>query len=169
MTTAYQTAPTAAPAPHAPSEDGRLFDADQIAAFMTAGKSTFTLVSQHTGTRYTYRIRANKTFPTMFFVETLVGSDNESDFLYIGYMRVDAGGNLISHFRTGSCLYAGQKGRPNDVRFKALSWLTTALSRDYVPRTVEFWHEGRCGRCNRKLTDPESIASGFGPECRKRV
>jgi hypothetical protein len=27
------------------------------------------------------------------------------------------------------------------------------------------WHEGRCGRCGRKLTVPESIESGFGPEC----
>ena len=27
------------------------------------------------------------------------------------------------------------------------------------------WHEGRCGRCGRKLTVPESIEAGYGPEC----
>src|SRR5262249_13335004 len=27
-------------------------------------------------------------------------------------------------------------------------------------------HEGRCGRCGRRLTVPESIESGYGPECR---
>ena len=34
---------------------------------------------------------------------------------------------------------------------------------------LEVWHEGRCGRCNRALTVPESIASGIGPECAKHV
>jgi hypothetical protein len=34
---------------------------------------------------------------------------------------------------------------------------------------VEFWHEGKCGRCNRKLTVPSSIESGFGPECINHV
>jgi hypothetical protein len=30
---------------------------------------------------------------------------------------------------------------------------------------LEIWHEGRCGRCGRKLTVPESIHNGYGPEC----
>ena len=34
---------------------------------------------------------------------------------------------------------------------------------------AEFWHEGRCGRCGRTLTVPESIASGVGPECQGRL
>lgn len=29
--------------------------------------------------------------------------------------------------------------------------------------------EGRCVRCNRKLTTPESITAGIGPECAKRT
>ena len=29
----------------------------------------------------------------------------------------------------------------------------------------EFRHEGRCGRCGRALTVPESIDTGFGPHC----
>ena len=33
----------------------------------------------------------------------------------------------------------------------------------------EVWHEGKCGRCGAKLTVPESVASGFGPECVKLV
>jgi len=31
------------------------------------------------------------------------------------------------------------------------------------------FHEGACGRCGRTLTVPESIASGFGPECIRYV
>lgn len=49
---------------------------------------------------------------------------------------------------------------------KALEWalpyLTTGKS---LPEPAEVWHEGRCGRCGRALTDPESIARGLGPEC----
>ena len=26
-------------------------------------------------------------------------------------------------------------------------------------------HEGKCGRCGRKLTTPESCLRGIGPEC----
>ena len=29
---------------------------------------------------------------------------------------------------------------------------------------LEVWHEGRCGKCGRKLIVPESIARGIGPE-----
>jgi hypothetical protein len=31
------------------------------------------------------------------------------------------------------------------------------------------YHKGQCGRCGRELTVPESIKSGFGPECIKYV
>src|SRR5882672_9405186 len=30
---------------------------------------------------------------------------------------------------------------------------------------IEIWHSGSCGRCGRTLTVPESVLSGFGPEC----
>jgi hypothetical protein len=33
----------------------------------------------------------------------------------------------------------------------------------------EVYHEGRCGRCNRKLTVPESIETGLGPECASKL
>ena len=32
---------------------------------------------------------------------------------------------------------------------------------------LEFMFEGRCRKCNRRLTNPESLSSGIGPECRK--
>lgn len=32
---------------------------------------------------------------------------------------------------------------------------------------LEFMLEGKCRKCNRRLTNPESIESGIGPECRK--
>lgn len=34
-----------------------------------------------------------------------------------------------------------------------------------VPETWEFWHEGCCGRCGRRLTVPASIELGHGHNC----
>jgi len=36
---------------------------------------------------------------------------------------------------------------------------------DISEHGFELMHEGRCGRCGRPLTRPESIQSGIGPIC----
>jgi hypothetical protein len=46
-----------------------------------------------------------------------------------------------------------------------LRWLLMYITRDKIPDTIEFWHEGKCGKCNRPLTDPVSIKRGLGPSC----
>lgn len=55
----------------------------------------------------------------------------------------------------------------DDVRVRAFAWL---WAKHIVPATpfppqMQFWTEGRCGKCARRLTVPASIAAGFGPEC----
>ena len=52
---------------------------------------------------------------------------------------------------------------------KAFSWAWGYIKNDVLPVKLEIWHEGRCARCNRKLTVPSSIESGFGPECAGKV
>jgi hypothetical protein len=48
---------------------------------------------------------------------------------------------------------------------RAFDWTWRHIARGIMPDALEIWHEGRCGRCARRLTVPESIAQGFGPEC----
>jgi hypothetical protein len=36
------------------------------------------------------------------------------------------------------------------------------------PEGVWFSHFGKCSACGRKLTDPESVARGLGPDCWER-
>ena len=48
---------------------------------------------------------------------------------------------------------------------KAWRWFDANLQAGRVPEQLEVWHEGRCGRCGRALTVPESIERGIGPEC----
>jgi hypothetical protein len=38
-----------------------------------------------------------------------------------------------------------------------------------LPKGLKVHHEGRCCRCGRKLTVPESIETGLGPECASRL
>jgi len=139
------------------SMTGRLETAEAALAYIRAGKATVTLVSVKTGTRFTYRVSAAPEGEALF-VGLLSGPDNTSDYKYMG--RISRG-----------VFWAGRKiPRPHDVgasapSSKAFAWAWRALSRGVLPDELEVWHEGRCGRCARKLTVPASIASGFGPEC----
>ena len=41
---------------------------------------------------------------------------------------------------------------------KAFSWAWSHLVGEVLPNEqLEIWHEGRCARCNRKLTVPEDL------------
>lgn len=125
--------------------------------FMLGGNAVVTLQSEKTGARFTYKIKAAPD-GGVSFVKLLTGQDNESDYAYIGLIRGD------QFART-----AKARVTADAPSVKALEWAWKALSADRLPETLAVYHEGRCGRCNRLLTVPESIESGFGPECAGRV
>lgn len=133
--------------------DRAQLDADHSKAFMLGGNARVTLESQSTGARFTYRIRAAED-GGLYFVSVLTGADNESDFAYLGTIR----GDRFEH---------GRKARlsPDAPSARAFAWAWPHIAAGQVPAALGVWHEGRCGRCNRPLTVPHSIATGFGPEC----
>lgn len=121
--------------------------------FALAGNATFTVTSKRTGTRFTFKVRQpSPTSP--HFVSLLSGADNESDYQFLGTIF------------NGADYRHGKKSRitadaPSAVAF---AWVWSHL--DNLPADkVEVHHEGKCCRCGRKLTVPESIESGIGPEC----
>lgn len=62
-----------------------------------------------------------------------------------------------------------RKVQGDRARLEGLPWVMARLqSGNGLPETVEVWHEGRCARCARRLTVPESIILGLGPECATR-
>lgn len=141
---------------------GRLTTAGAAETFMLAGKATVTLVSVKTGTRFTYRISASPD-KSCHFVALLSGPDNEGDYKYLGRIA-------------RSMFWAGRKiPREGDIgrdapSMRAFAWawqqiVSAGIRGGALPEQLEIWHEGRCGRCARKLTVPSSVASGFGPEC----
>lgn len=144
---------------------GLIPDFDTARQFILAGRATFTVVSLKTNTRFTFRVRACRKPDEMpngaptHFVDLLTGPDNENSFQYLGYIRE----GVFQH---------GKKSRisPEAPSARAFQWLWSHLSHgmDFT-KHAELWHEGRCGRCGRKLTVPESIDRGIGPECAKYV
>jgi hypothetical protein len=139
------------------SERNLFTTASDARAFMAAGKATVTLQSKATGVRFTYKIGVSED-GQIHFVSLLRGADNETAFSYFGYIRRGV-------FFHGA---AKAKVAHDAPSVKAFSWAWRALQLDVLPAALEIWHEGRCGRCNRKLTVPTSIANGIGPECATR-
>jgi hypothetical protein len=127
--------------------------ADHTLAFMLAGNARLTIKSGKTGVRYTYRVARAKEGDA-YFVSLLTGSDNESDYTYMGLLRnLSFGLTRASRYGTQTAPVLG------------FTYVLRALAAGTMPANVEINHEGRCGRCGRALTVPESVASGIGPEC----
>lgn len=141
----------------------RLMDPKQIKEFIFAGNATVTLVSKASQQHLTFRVRKNldEDAVVSHFVSLLNGQDNERDFAYLG------------HFYAQSQSYVhGKKSKisSNTSSAKAFDWFASnVIQSNHIPDTLEIWHEGKCGKCGRKLTVPESIARGIGPECWKAV
>jgi hypothetical protein len=131
--------------------------------YIYGGKGKFTIVSKKTDTRFTYRVsrgkkRENSLLEPLMFVSVLNGPDNQSNYKYIGYIDQEHIG-----------LQAGRKGQPTLDSYIALNWVINQVAVQEMPPQLEVWHSGKCGACGRELTVPESIATGLGPVCAKRV
>lgn len=124
--------------------------------YCLAGRAIVTIRSISTGNRFTYKIQTPDGAVTPHFVKVLCGPENSSDYMYIGI--VDSRGE----FRLTAKSRAGADADADSVR--AFAW----FSKNWEDRRVEVWHEGVCGRCGRRLTVPESIASGIGPTCAEK-
>lgn len=123
--------------------------------FALAGRAILTLVSTRSGARFTYKVNQSED-GKLHFVSLLNGSDNTSDYSYLGLVR----NGTYAHGRKSKI---GQDAA--SARAFAWAWSKLSCEATDMPADLEVWHEGRCGRCARLLTVPESIARGLGPEC----
>lgn len=137
---------------------GGLLVGERIKAYALAGSAILTVHNPHTGGRFTFRIRVSEPSPKypnpVHFVDVLSGPNNEADYTYIGF--VGERGRFIP----------SRKVSIDAPSVKAFSWFWTHVA---DPSPVEVFHEGRCGKCGRTLTTPESIETGLGPVCSARL
>lgn len=145
---------------------GRLATPELVKEYMKAGNATITIRSKKTGNRFTFKIKASdpaERYPNkVWFVSVLNGPDNWTNYMYMGKINSD--------FKMFEWTRASRVGT-EALSWKAFDWLFKAL--DDAPMffngQVEVWHEGKCGRCGRKLTVPESIERGIGPDCAEKM
>ncbi|HET9363953.1 MAG TPA: DUF6011 domain-containing protein [Candidatus Angelobacter sp.] len=129
---------------------------EEAKAYALAGNATITLESLRTQTHFTYKVRAAKEEREgqgpVHFVQLLTnGSADGGEFNYLGMIQ----GGV---FRLTKASRAGLDA-PTVKAFSFFMKLT-----QLHPELIVH-HEGRCGRCGRTLTVPDSIRAGIGPEC----
>ena len=122
--------------------------------FVLGGKAIFTLdlneeyaFSNDLKDHYTFKVSKkenpeNERYPVTYFVSLLTGPDNTSNYTYLGLL--DPAVRLLN---------------------RTLNLVWNENTEAIQTAGFDLHHEGRCGRCGRVLTVPESILSGFGPEC----
>lgn len=137
-----------------------------VFSFLLAGKALLTIFNQKTENHHTYRIKApgrtreEQGNSPILFVSVLTGPENNSNYTYIGVIVRETG-----QFR----MTRGSKLPMSDRRVRGFVWLVAnAFSLWRYPH-VEVRHHNQCGACARTLTVPESIDSGLGPICAKRL
>lgn len=136
--------------------------AQDVRDFVLAGNATVTLESLKTGAHLTYRIGQAKDRngnPTRrWFVSVLSGPDNENSYSYIGLLD-QRDGDIC--FR----LTAKSKAGEDAPSVRGFKFFWAAIYANKMPCQMIVRHEGKCGRCGRKLTVPDSLDRGIGPEC----
>ena len=131
--------------------------------FMLAGNAYVTFQSRRTGNRFTYRVAVNDkptsgTSAPSHFVSVLTGSDNTGDYDYLGCIYREM---AYAHGRKSVVA----QNAPSAIAF---AWVWRTLTGGKMHPELAVYHEGRCGRCGRRLTTPESIEIGLGPKCAGR-
>ena len=134
-----------------------LLSLENARSFLVAGKAKLTLKSVKTGQHYTYRV-TKMDDSAGFFVSLLTGGD---DFSYIGLYFPNDDHKLVLTKKS-----AVQADHPAVAAFRFL--LRCLFDVGVIPPSFEVRHAGECARCGRELTHPDSLDSGFGPECARR-
>ena len=131
----------------------RMCNPESIEQFVKGGKSTFTISSVVTGSRYTYRVsqicNGDKRYDK-WLVSLLTGPDNISSFTYLGMINNEGNGRKDELILTSK-----SKMTLESKPVRAFVFLCQkVLQKKQNPENVglEFRHMNKCGRCNRPLT-----------------
>lgn len=117
------------------------------------GKSIITIVSNKTQRHYTYKFTAVKGEAGAFIVEVMIG---HKYYAFGKILRFGKGFKYIPKYVS-----------KQDINYKAFMWTWRHIVNNVFPKKVYVWREDKCCVCGKRLTFPESIVKGIGPECIK--
>ena len=100
-----------------------------------------------------------------YFAKLLSGPDNLTDYTYLGMLTEDLRLIRTAKSRVGA----------DALSWKVLLWALDVVSGRVrlaatgLPEGYSIRHDDTCGRCGRTLTEPLSLTTGIGPECRQKM
>lgn len=122
--------------------------------FILGGKSFVTFLNTKTENRFTFKVVKHKK-DDIYFVNVLTGPD-----VY----------TFVGSIRNGVYKHSPKSNISNEAQsVKVFNYILNKLSTNNLPDFIEIYHDGKCGKCGRQLTVPNSIETGFGPECAKSL
>ena len=141
---------------------------DRALEFIRAGKAIMTIESKRTQKHFTFKFNTpkrdaeknplKKWDDTPVWVRLLTGPNNDDrgNYTFIGTIF----GKKYFHGKRTSVSEEAQA-------IKALKyWFNSIIQKkEKNLQLIDLYHEGRCMKCGRKLTTPESIERGIGPVC----
>lgn len=130
--------------------------------FFYAGKAEFTAHNEHTGNRVTFYVTKsnNKGYrEDVYFVSCRVLGDHQNGKVFVGTIFNKT---YFSHSKKSPL-------RSEHYAVRAVQWFIDNFKELENMEYFKIYHVGNCCKCGRKLTVPDSIASGFGPDCIKSI
>lgn len=131
---------------------------ERVANFVLGGKAIVTIKSGKTGKQFTYRVLRSKKDDCMYSV--YVRNFEDYGYQYVAcYFSDTKKLKLTDPYRN----YPIESCPPH---IRAIKFLFEKLHNP--PEQLIVYHNGRCGRCGRPLTNEESMKTGFGAECYRK-
>jgi hypothetical protein len=129
--------------------------------FFFAGRAVLTFRNNESGTHMTVKVKQAKDkndrkikLPIFFVYVSLLG-DSETGYRF--------GGTV---FQESMSIKLGKDVQSGSQLHSVMEFILRSLRNPESLRgKVSLLHEGRCCRCQLPLTHPESINTGFGPDC----
>jgi hypothetical protein len=126
-------------------------------AALLAGNSRLTITNPVTGQWIKVKMKRRKDRETgkpgnCYFLQLALLQDGDFGHRYVGAYFADSG-----RFKPG------QDASAREVQIA--EFLIRAIKAPQLLQAAEIEHCGKCVACGRTLTVPESIRSGWGPEC----
>lgn len=115
------------------------------------GKSYVTFLNSESGNRFTFKVVAKD---NIFFVNVLTSPDV---YTYVGFYD---GKNYMHSKKTKISI--------DSQSIRTFNYVINKLRLGKLSDFIEIYNDGKCSKCGKRLTTPESIVRGIGPECAKR-